>query len=125
MALLTDTQEGNSLDGIAPHIGSFPVAFKAAHKHKGSDPDTPTFYEAMSGPHEVEFRLAMERELEQLTNLNCWEVMWRHQLPEKANVLPITWAFRVKHKPSSEFLKFKARFCARGDKQISGVDYTA
>ena len=66
----------------------------------------------------------MERELEQLTNLNCWEVMWRHQLPEKANVLPSTWAFRVKRKPSGEFLKFKARFCARGDKQISGVDYT-
>ena len=78
MALLTDTQEGNVLDGIAPHIRSFPAAFKAAHKHKGSDPDTPTFYEAMSGPHEVEFRLAMEQELEQLTSLNCWEVMWRN-----------------------------------------------
>ena len=44
MALLTDTQEGNVLDGIAPHIGSFPAAFKAAKTQKGGDPDTPTFY---------------------------------------------------------------------------------
>ena len=63
MALLTDTQEGNVLDGIAPHIGSFPAALKAAKTCKGEDSDTPTFYEAMAGPHETEFRGAMEREL--------------------------------------------------------------
>jgi hypothetical protein len=124
MALLTDTQEGNVLDGIAPHIGSFPAAFKAATNRKGGDPDTPTFYEAMSGPHEAEFRAAMERELRQLIELDCWDVLWRTQLPKEANILPSTWAFKVKRKPSGEFLKFKARFCARGDKQIEGVDYT-
>ena len=92
MALLTDTQEGNVLDGIAPHIGSFPAAFKAAKTRKGGDPDTPTFYEAMSGPHEGEFRIAMERELSQLIALDCWDVLWRTQLLEGANVLSSTWA---------------------------------
>jgi histone deacetylase 1/2 len=66
----------------------------------------------------------MERELGQLIELDCWDVLWKTQLPEGANVLPSTWAFRVKRKPSGEFLKFKARFCARGDKQIEGIDYT-
>jgi hypothetical protein len=39
------------------------------------------------------------------------------------NVLPSTWAFKIKRYPDGLIKKFKARFCARGDKQIEGVDY--
>ena len=37
-------------------------------------------------------------------------------------VLPSTWAFRCKRYPDGSVRKLKARFCARGDKQIEGVD---
>ena len=39
------------------------------------------------------------------------------------NVLPSTWAFRVKRFPSGVIKKLKARFCARGDRQIANVDF--
>ncbi len=39
------------------------------------------------------------------------------------NVLPSTWAFKVKRYPDGSVKMFKARFCARGDRQLEGVDY--
>ena len=39
------------------------------------------------------------------------------------NVLPSTWAFKCKRYPDGMIRKLKARFCARGDKQIEGIDY--
>ena len=40
------------------------------------------------------------------------------------NVIPSTWAFKVKRYPDGRFRKFKDRFCVRGDFQRDGVDYT-
>jgi Reverse transcriptase (RNA-dependent DNA polymerase) len=52
--------------------------------------------------------------------MRSWNVVtqepWMH-------VLPSTWAFRCKRYPDGSIRKLKARFCARGDKQIEGVDY--
>jgi hypothetical protein len=39
------------------------------------------------------------------------------------NVLPSTWAFKIKHYPDGRVKKFKARFCAQGDRQKEGIDY--
>ena len=41
------------------------------------------------------------------------------------NVLPITWAFKCNHFPDGliKKFKFKARFFARGDRQIEEIDY--
>jgi Reverse transcriptase (RNA-dependent DNA polymerase) len=39
------------------------------------------------------------------------------------NVLPGTWAYRCKRYPDGSVRKLKARFCARGDMQIEGVDF--
>ena len=33
------------------------------------------------------------------------------------NVIPSTWAFKVKRYPDGRFRKFKSRFCVRGDFQ--------
>jgi hypothetical protein len=38
-------------------------------------------------------------------------------------VLPSTWAFKIKRYPKGCFKKFKAQFCACGDRQTEGVDY--
>jgi hypothetical protein len=37
--------------------------------------------------------------------------------------LPSTWAFKIKRYPDGRVKKFKARFCARGDRQQEGIDY--
>ena len=65
----------------------------------------------------------MGKEIEELENHNTWEVLERSSIPEGANILPSTWAFKIKRTPSGEVRKFKARFCVRGDKQIEGVDF--
>jgi hypothetical protein len=39
------------------------------------------------------------------------------------NVLPSTWAFKVKRLSDGTLRKFKARFFVRGDRQIQDVDY--
>jgi hypothetical protein len=39
------------------------------------------------------------------------------------NVLPSTWAFKIKQFPDGTVKKFKARFCACGDRQKEGINF--
>ena len=39
------------------------------------------------------------------------------------HVIPSTWAFKCKRYPDGYIKKFKERFCARGDKQLEGIDF--
>jgi hypothetical protein len=61
---------------------------------------------------------------DELTTLICKFDCWDHVLrTPDMNVLPSTWAFKIKHYPDGRVTKFKARFCARGDRQKEGIDY--
>ena len=82
-----------------------PLALKA----KADDADNPTWEEAMNGPFREGFWEACEKELAQLEKMNCWEVVDRETW---MNVLPSTWAFRIKRFPDGAMRKLKARFCA-------------
>ena len=63
----------------------------------------------------------MEKELDTLQDdMDSWDVVDRKKW---MNVLPSTWALKCKRFPNGEVRKLKARFCARGDRQISGVDF--
>jgi hypothetical protein len=44
-------------------------------------------------------------------------------MPSGSNLLPSTWALKIKQYPNESMRKNKAQFCGRGDKQIAGVDY--
>ena len=52
--------------------------------------------------------------------MDAWEVVDR--TPDM-NVIDSIWAFRLKRFPDGMIKKFKARFCARGDQQLAGVDF--
>jgi hypothetical protein len=59
---------------------------------------------------------------------DCWELVPDPRddvanTEEEKNVLPSTWAFKIKRYPDGRVKKFKARFCAQGDKQKEGIDY--
>ena len=111
--LMTDPVTG-LVDNIHPVFG-----MKAK---KGHDPDTPLYHQAMMRQDADEFRQAMGVEIEALDKKKAWELTLRKDLPQAANILPGTWAFKVKRFPDNRIRKYKARFCARGDKQIEGVD---
>ena len=118
-ALLMDSEYG-VMDGLLPDaMARCPQLMKA----KGNDPDLPQLHEALMGPHRDEFLEAMRKEIKQLEEHNTWTVVPRENLPDKANVLPSTWALRIKRYPDGRVNKFKARFCTRGDRQVEGVDY--
>jgi hypothetical protein len=101
------------IDEIQPHA--------LAAKARGNPEDNPTYDEAMSGEHQSDYYNAALIELKTLQDdLGCWELIRR---TAKMNVMPSTWAFKCKRYPDGRIKKFKARFCARGDRQQEGVDF--
>jgi hypothetical protein len=63
---------------------------------------------------------AAKLEYETLTQMGVWDIVERK---DWMNILPSTWAFKCKRYPEGDVRKLKARFCARGDCQIEGVDF--
>ncbi|KAL7547469.1 hypothetical protein ACHAWF_011772 [Thalassiosira exigua] len=105
--------EPNLVESFDPRI----LAAKAASSKYAED--SPNFKQATRGPFQQEWWRAMEVKLDTLRELNAWELV--PKMPGM-KILPSTWAFRLKRRPDLEAKKFKARFCARGDRQIEGVD---
>ena len=91
-----------------------------AAKHHKDDPDSPTFHQAINGENAEDFIQAMKLEVEKLVQQQTWMTIPR---TPTMNVLKGTWVFKLKRLPDGTPLKFKARFCARGDLQQEGVDY--
>ena len=87
---------------------------------KSNSVDTFTWAEAMNGPNAEGFTKAATIEYETLKKMEVWDVVTRQPW---MHVLPGTWTFRVKRFTDGAIRKLKARFCARGDRQIQGVDY--
>ena len=87
---------------------------------KGNDADTPTWEQAMNGPNAEGFWEACKVEYNTLIKKECWDIVKKQSW---MNVLPGTWAFKIKRYPDGLVKKLKARFCARGDRQIEGVDF--
>jgi hypothetical protein len=66
----------------------------------------------------------MKLEIATLENIDAWSVVDRNDSEGAPHhVIPSTWAFKCKRYPDGRIKKFKARFCARGDKQLGGIDF--
>jgi hypothetical protein len=108
---------------------SDPRILAARTKTSKYNEDNPSFDTATSGPFQAEFWQAMRVALNTLENeFDCWELVPDprddvENTEEEKNVLPSTWAFKIKPYPDGRVKKFKARFCARGKKQKEGIDY--
>jgi len=82
--------------------------------------DTPNWSQAMNGPNKQGFWKACKIEVTTLETKGSWEVVEREVW---MNVIQSTWAFKIKRFPHGAIRKLKARFCARGDMQIEGIDF--
>jgi hypothetical protein len=82
--------------------------------------DSPLFDTATYGHFQAQFWQAMRTKFDTLTKeFDYWEYVPN---PGK-HVLPSTWAFKFKQYPDGRVKNFKARFCARGNKQQEGINY--
>ena len=100
---------------------SYNMAFNATTAT--GDPDTMKMKEAMRSGYWEDFKEAMKTELSNLAKHKCWSGVLRSSLPRGTHVLKTTWTYKIKRLPDGSILKFKARFCARGDLQIEDVDF--
>jgi hypothetical protein len=95
-----------------------PLFLKA--KSAASKEDNPNWGTAKSGEYASEYWEACKVEIATLEGMDAWEVVQR---TAEMNVIKSTWAFKCKRYPDGLIKKFKARFCARGDMQIEGIDF--
>ncbi len=91
-----------------------------AAKTYGSDLDSSTFHQAMNAELAEEYIKAMQLEVATLVQQQTWTTVPR---TEGLNVLKGTWVFKLKRLHDGTPLRFKARFCTRGDLQKEGVNF--
>lgn len=76
-----------------------------------------------------QFVAAMEKEIEDHTSRDHWEIMLKSDLPRdedgrRAKTIMSIWSFKRKRNPGSgNIRKHKARLCAHGGQQQWGVNY--
>ena len=107
---------GTAEELIVNHV--HPLFLKA--QSEASKEDNPRWKDAMGGDHADDYWKAMKTEIATLESMGAWEVVERS---DDMNVIDSTWAFKCKRYPDGLIKKFKARFCARGDQQLEGIDF--
>jgi hypothetical protein len=90
---------------------------------KANNKDTPNYGQAINGPDALGYTEAMEKEIQQLEEKHLWDIIPINDIPEGANILDSSWAFKHKRFPDGRVGKLKARLCVQGDQQIEGVDF--
>jgi hypothetical protein len=111
---LSDEVEAFTITNAQPHVLD---AYAASN-----DADNPSWNQAIHGPFQDKWWDAMGDEINTLENdLQAWELVPKTE--KLKNILPSTWAFKIKWFPDGLVKKFKARFCVRGDKQKEGIDF--
>jgi hypothetical protein len=97
--------------------------FLKAHS-AASKADNPSWREATGGKFADEYWETMKLEIATLENIDAWSVADRYGSNGTLHhVIPSTWVFKCKRYPDGRIKKFRAYFCARGDKQLKGIDF--
>ena len=80
--------------------------------------DPATFREAVSGPHQLEWWAAIQKEYASLLEHGTWEKVRRKDVPARDHVIGCKWVFKTKANGTR-----KARLVIKGYRQKHGVDY--
>jgi hypothetical protein len=93
--------------------------FLRAHS-AASKLDNPGWCKTTRGKFANDYWKAIELKIFPLELIEAWKVVdWEDNM----NIITSTWAFKCKRYPDGLVKKFKARFCARGDQQLEGIDF--
>jgi transposase InsO family protein len=83
---------------------------------EGADPST--LQEAVSGPHQLEWWAAIQKEYASLLEHGTWEKVLREDVPARDYVIGCKWVFKTKANGTR-----KARLVIKGYRQKHGIDY--
>ena len=86
-------------------------------------PDAMPLEVVLAQPDHDKFIGAMEKELKQHSKLKHWRIVHKSQVPRNAKPIPMVWTLRRKHDPAGVIVKWKARLCAGGHRQVYGDTY--
>ena len=86
--------------------------------HELNEPLTVT--EALSSPKKIEWKKAMEKEIESLHTNDAWDLV---KLPSGRKAIGCKWVFKRKHDADGYVESYKARLVAQGFNQKYRVDY--
>ena len=79
-----------------------------------------TVYEAKQGDDWDQWHREMKDEVKALVDNETWNLV---RPPTDKDVIPGKWLYKVKLGPSGQVDKYKARYVAKGFKQVEGLDY--
>jgi hypothetical protein len=79
-----------------------------------------TIPEALRSKYKEQWEKAIQSELKTIHENSTWTLV---KAPEGAHILPSTWSFNIWYDENGLPIKFKARLCARGDRQLPGIEY--
>lgn len=89
-----------------------------------TDVHTPNSYrEARNSRYASRWQDAMNKEIEDLTKHNTWDVINRNDVPKDRRITKSRWVYKVKLNRDGSIDRFKARFVVCGYSQVKGVDY--
>ena len=103
---------------------NFPQFFGEVRTHlaatEGDYVEPKTVYEAKQGDDWDQWHRAMKDEVKELQDNETWNLV---RPPTDRDVIPGKWVYKVKLGPSGQVDKYKARYVAKGFKQVEGLDY--
>ena len=79
-----------------------------------------TVYQAKQADEWDQWYRAMKDEVKALQDNETWDLV---RPPTDRDVIPGKWVYKVKLGPSGQVDKYKARYVAKGFKQVEGLDY--
>jgi hypothetical protein len=88
------------------------------HLTSSASSDPLTFDEAISGPNQLEWWAAIQREYRSLLDNGTWEVIHREDVPQGQQIIGCKWVFKTKANKIR-----KARLVIKGYRQKHGIDY--
>lgn len=97
------------------------VYLQEAETNLGDDDDPITFKQAVECDQSNEWRLAMESELDSMSENGVWELVEPDLLHKP---IGCKWVYKTKRDANGKIERHKARLVAKGFTQKEGVDYT-
>jgi hypothetical protein len=90
------------------------------HSVETTNEEPTTAEEALKGPEKLEWKNAMEKEIQSMHQNEVWDLV---ELPNERKAIGCRWVFKKKIGAGGEIERYKARLVAQGCSQKYGLDY--